>query len=157
MSKQTKTRCLMGFAFFAFISMMFVMVLVAETTTEAKPNSNPKYGNMTCEQAAKAFFEACSVGDWTEAEKFCTITKGVKDYLNGVKILKVDAHFTNWFSLINGAHMVPYEIELKSGKIKKHLIKMHWDSTNKSWFVGDMAIYQDPSDNLWYSDPDYKP
>ena len=50
---------------------------------------------MTAEQAARAFFEACAKGDWTEAGKFMSpVNQHLKDYLGGLEIVSLGKPFT---------------------------------------------------------------
>jgi RNA polymerase sigma factor (sigma-70 family) len=72
---------------------------------------NEKYASMTAEQAARAFFEACSNEDWNEAEKFMTpITPDSKKYLGGLEIVSLGESFADKGY---GGRFVPYEIKLR--------------------------------------------
>ena len=73
---------------------------------------NEKYASMTAQQAARAFFEACSREDWNEAGKFMSpINDQLKEYLGGVKIVSLGEPFT---SKNYAGQMVPYEIKLRT-------------------------------------------
>ena len=95
---------------------------------------NEKYEQMTPQQAAQAFFEACGKEDWVEAEKFWSdsMDEGVRKYLGGLEILKIGEPFQSksyfgWF--------VPYEIKLASGDIKKHNLALRKDNPAKRYVV----------------------
>ncbi|MGD0745987.1 MAG: hypothetical protein ABSA45_12615 [Verrucomicrobiota bacterium] len=76
-----------------------------------KLSDNEKYVSMTAEQAAHAFFEACSREDWNEAGKFMSpMTDFAKKYLGGLKIVSVGESFT---SKNYPGRFVPYEIKLR--------------------------------------------
>ncbi len=96
---------------------------------------NKKYEAMTPEEAAKAFFEACTNKNWDEVGKFYTVTGSFKEYLGDVKVLKLGNSFSSAISLINGAKFVPYEIKLKNGTIKKHNIALKRHPETNRWFV----------------------
>jgi len=73
---------------------------------------NEKYASMTAQQAARAFFEACSHEDWNEAGKFMSpINDRLKEYLGGVKIISLGEPFT---SKDYPGRLVPYEIKLRA-------------------------------------------
>ncbi len=57
---------------------------------------NEKYASMTAEQAARAFFGACSREDWNEAGKFMSpVTAELKEYLGGLEIVSLGESFTS--------------------------------------------------------------
>ncbi len=71
---------------------------------------NEKYASMTPEQAARAFFEACSREDWNEVGKFMSpVNPHLKEYLGGLKIISLGKSFT---SKTYPGRFVPYEIQL---------------------------------------------
>jgi len=81
---------------------------------------NAKYAAMTPQQAARAFFEACGRGDWTEAQKFNPIPLNDRDkqLLGGLEIVSLGNAFRSkpypgWF--------VPYEIKLPPQKMNVRL------------------------------------
>ncbi|MFZ2955910.1 MAG: hypothetical protein WA705_03305 [Candidatus Ozemobacteraceae bacterium] len=96
---------------------------------------NEKYVAMDAEQAARVFIEACGREDWIEAGKFLTLTGSIKEYLGGVKLIKLGKPFTSLVSMLNGAQFVPYEIKLKNGSEKKHNLSLKRDTSTKRWFV----------------------
>ena len=77
-----------------------------------KVEGNDPYSTMTADQAAKAFFDACSQENWDEASKFWTwpINDQLKSYLGGVKVIKLGAAYA---SAPYPGRFVPYEIELR--------------------------------------------
>ncbi len=92
-----------------------------------------KYEKMTPKEMAVAFFRACSEENWEEYLKFCTdreVKQHTKDYLGGLKIISIGEPFQSglypgWF--------VPYEIELKSGEIKKWNLAVRNDNPAKRY------------------------
>ena len=83
------------------------------------PEQLTKYENMTPKEMTIAFFQACADKDWDELVKFFTdseVRQGTKDYYGGLEIISIGEPFTKdnyhgWY--------VPYEVRLKSGKVKK--------------------------------------
>jgi hypothetical protein len=76
---------------------------------------NEKYANMTAEEAARAFFEACATNDWDEVGKFTSpVTGQVKDYMGGLQIVSLGKAFT---SKSYGGQYVPYEIKLRPQEV----------------------------------------
>ncbi|MCP4609194.1 MAG: hypothetical protein GY845_10825 [Planctomycetes bacterium] len=83
------------------------------------PDELEKYENMTPKEMTIVFFQACADEDWDELLKFNSdleLKQETKDFYGGLEIISIGEPFkTNdyhgWF--------VPYEIRLKSGKIKK--------------------------------------
>lgn len=72
---------------------------------------NDKYASMTAEQAARAFFQACSQEDWTEAAKYYSpIDEQLKEYLGGLQIVSLGQEFT---SKTYPGRFIPYEIRLR--------------------------------------------
>jgi hypothetical protein len=97
---------------------------------------NAKYAAMTSEQAARALLEACGSTNWTEAEKFFNpLTDGEKQYLGGLQVINLGAHFTSAISLVSGAEFVPYEIKLKNGDVKRWNLSLKRDARTQRWYV----------------------
>ena len=109
---------------------------------------NEKYTALTAEQAARAFFEACSRKDWDEAGKFMPyLTERLKEYLGGLKIISVGESFTaeNYPGGLAPkgypGRFVPYEIQLPPQEVnvrvsnanpaKRHVITGVFDSKLK--------------------------
>ena len=94
---------------------------------------NEKYAAMTPEQAARAFFEACSRNDWDEAGKFMSpITPIIKQYLGGLEIVSLGDAFTS--KTYRGCY-VPYEIKLNNGYVKKWNLAVRKDNPAGRWQV----------------------
>ena len=70
-----------------------------------------KYATLTADQAAQAFFDACSREDWDEVAKFwdMPINDQFKQYLGGLKIIHLGAAYA---SKPYPGRFVPYEIQL---------------------------------------------
>jgi hypothetical protein len=87
-----------------------------------KVNGPDPYAEMTAEQAARAFFEACGREDWDEAAKFygVPLNGNMKNYMGGVKIVSLGtAYKTDGYG---GVH-VPYEIELRPQDLNARVSK----------------------------------
>lgn len=94
---------------------------------------NEKYASMTAEQAARAFFEACSREDWNEVGKFMSpVTADLKKYLGGLEIISLGESFTSQAYV---GRYVPYEIKLKDGYVKKHNLAIRNDNPAGRWQV----------------------
>jgi len=94
---------------------------------------NEKYASMTAEQAARAFFEACSREDWTEVGKFMSpVTADLKKYLGGLEIISLGDSFTSQAYV---GRYVPYEIKLKNGDVKKYNLAIRKDNPAGRWQV----------------------
>ena len=95
---------------------------------------NEKYAAMSAEQAARAFFEACGSGNWTEVAKFDPIPLNdeIRRALEGLQVVSLGTAFT---STGNNARFVPYEIKFKSGETKKHNLALKKDPRTDRWFV----------------------
>jgi len=94
---------------------------------------NEKYASMTAEQAARAFFEACSREDWNEAGKFMSpVTAGIKEYLGGLEIISIGQSFT---SKTYPGRFVPYEVKLSDGSVRKWNLAVRKDNPAGRWQV----------------------
>jgi len=94
---------------------------------------NEKYASMTAEQAAHAFFEACSREDWNEVGKFMSpVTADLRKYLGGLEIISLGKSFTSQAYV---GRYVPYEIKLKTGDVKKHNLAIRKDNPADRWQV----------------------
>ena len=96
---------------------------------------NEKYAAMTAQQAARAFFEACAREDWTEVQKFwrSSVDDRIKQYLGGLELVSLGEPVTS--ALAGTAQVVPYEIKLKSGYVKKHGVGLKKDGKTGRWYV----------------------
>jgi hypothetical protein len=96
---------------------------------------NEKYASMTAEQATRAFFDACSQENWSEAEKFLRespVDYLLKEELGGLKIISIGTAFT---SKAGPDQFVPYEIRLNDGSVKKLNLALGKDKPTGRWFV----------------------
>jgi len=83
------------------------------------PDELEKYEKMTPKEMTIVFFQACADEDWDELLKFKSdseVRQETKDYYGGLEIISIGESFQTddyhgWY--------VPYEVRLKSGKIKK--------------------------------------
>ena len=90
---------------------------------------------MTPEQAAQAFFQACAESNWDKVLEFwcfSSLDQSFKDYLGGLQIISIGKAFKSgrypgWF--------VPYEIKLKNGGIKKFNLAIRNDNPAKRYAV----------------------
>jgi hypothetical protein len=80
-----------------------------------KLSDNDKYASMTAEQAARAFFEACSREDWNETEKFMSpVIPALKQIFGSLEIISIGEPFTS--KVYSGCY-VPYVIRLRPQEI----------------------------------------
>jgi outer membrane lipoprotein-sorting protein len=101
---------------------------------ETKPSpQDKKYAQMTPKEIAKAFFDALAQENWDEVNKLYGIK--IDDKLRGFGGLKVvtlgepfqSGLFPGWF--------IPYEVQLKSGKMLKYNLAVRNDNEQKRWKV----------------------
>ncbi|MBC8472258.1 MAG: hypothetical protein H8D56_22580 [Planctomycetes bacterium] len=84
-----------------------------------RPDELEKYEKMTPKEMTIVFFQACAAENWDELIKFMPdseVKQETKVYYGGLEIISIGEPFTT-----NDYHglFVPYEVRLKSGKIKK--------------------------------------
>ncbi len=92
---------------------------IIELNKGINPDELEKYEKMTPKEMTIVFFQACANEDWDELLKFMSdseVRQKTKDYYGGLEIISIGEPFNTddyhgWF--------VPYEVRLKSGKIKK--------------------------------------
>ncbi len=90
-----------------------------ELNKRISPDELEKYEKMTPKEMTIVFFQACADEDWDEVLKFNSdleLKQETKDFYGGLEIISIGESFKTddyhgWF--------VPYEVRLKSGKIKK--------------------------------------
>jgi hypothetical protein len=116
---------------------VFQLQLPADVSWYQEPQKlpdNAKYAAMTAEQAARAFFEACRRGDWTEVAKFSPMpfSEQIREYLGGLEIVNLGESFT---SQGYPGRFVPYEIKFKNGELKKFNLALKKDPQTGRWFV----------------------
>ena len=104
-----------------------------DTGVEMLPD-NEKYAAMTSPQAARAFLEACAKQNWSEAEKFVSgpIAKGIKESLGGLQIVSLGEPLQKKPGAV---WLVPYEIKLKDGTVRKQDLPMRNDNPAKRYVV----------------------
>ena len=98
--------------------------------------NNAYYASMTAEQAARAFFEACSRNDWDEAGKFVwesPINRFTKERYGGLEIISIGTAFT---STVRDDQFVPYVINLKNRGVSKWNLTLQKDKATGRWFLG---------------------
>lgn len=88
---------------------------------------------LTPRETAVNFFQACAVGDWSQASTYCSYVNQLKDQLDGMQVIKIGEPFKK-IPGYAGLH-VPYEIKLKSGEIKKYDLAVRNDNPQKVWQV----------------------
>jgi hypothetical protein len=102
---------------------------------------NERYEKMTPKEAAETFFKACAEENWEEVLKFRTasrIDERLKAYLGGLEIISISEPFQSKGYSRKG-WIVPYEIRLKSGDVKKHNLAIRKDN-DANRFVVDGGI-----------------
>jgi hypothetical protein len=115
---------------------------------------NEKYASMTAEQAARAFFEACSKQDWDEVGKYMSpVTDLTKEYLGGLELVSLGKPFT---SKSYGGQFIPYEIKLRSQEFS---VRVSNDNAAKRYVItgacdGKGKLQQDLS---WKNAPELLP
>jgi len=115
----------------------FQIELPADVNWYQEPQKLPdtqKYAAMTAEQAARAFFEACSRSDWTEAAKFfpMPLNEQIRQYVAGLEIVSLGQSYG---SQGYPGRFVPYEIKMKNGDVKEHNLALKKDPRTARWFV----------------------
>jgi hypothetical protein len=97
---------------------------------------NEKYEKMSPKEAARAFFDACGKEDWNEVAKFDSpITERDKSHLGGLEIVSIGEPFqTQGYARVQG-WLIPYEIKLKNGEIRKHRLAMRKDNPANRYIV----------------------
>lgn len=105
---------------------------------ESGPSSlpaNQQAGPMSAHQAARAFFDACARGDWAEVQRFweLPVDDSFKQYLGGLELISLGE--TSTPALFGTAEVIPYEIKLKDGTVKKHALGLKKDAKTGGWHV----------------------
>ncbi len=96
---------------------------------------NEKSASMSAPQEARAFFEACARGDWAEVQKFwrLPVDDSFKQHLGGLELISLGDTATS--ALYGTAQVIPYEIKLKDGTVKKHALGLKKDGKTGGWYV----------------------
>lgn len=99
------------------------------------PPDGEKYAAMSARDAARAFFEGCAHGDWAEVQRFwkLPVDDSFRQYLGGLELITLGNTSTS--ALFGTAQVIPYEIKLKSGVVKKHEIALKKDGKTGRWYV----------------------
>ena len=104
-----------------------------------KLSDNEKYEKMTPKEAAETFFQACADENWDEALKFLSgsqIDDRTKEYLGGLTIISIGEPFQSEGYVRNGlGWFVPYEIRLKSGRVRKMNLAIRKDNPAKRFVL----------------------
>jgi len=117
---------------------LFTLAIPENVIRSKRPEilpDNERYAQMSPQQAAHAFFQACADEDWDEMLKFrpATAVAGwLKSNFGGLEIIDIGEPFKSgryhgWF--------VPYEIKLKNGHIRKHNLALRSDNAAKRYVV----------------------
>jgi RNA polymerase sigma factor (sigma-70 family) len=97
-------------------------------------------------EAARTFFEACAKGDWTEASKYwppVLLKKHPSEVdhfagiYGGMSVVSLGKPFKGKFrdqSQVYYGVLVPYEIRMKNGEIKKWQLAMQCDNLEHHWY-----------------------
>jgi hypothetical protein len=95
---------------------------------------NAKYEKMTPQQAARAFFNACTNENWEEVQKFfpMPLNEEIKHFLGGLEVVHLGEPFQ---SKIYPGWYIPYEIKFKDGAIRKFNLAMRKDNPAKRYVV----------------------
>jgi outer membrane lipoprotein-sorting protein len=94
---------------------------------------NAKYAAMTAEEAARAFFDACTGENWKEVSVFANgWDNDTMKLLGGLKLIGLGKAFG---SAGYPGLFVPYEIQFKGGEVKKHNLALKKDAKTGRWFI----------------------
>jgi len=119
----------------ALFSLALPPGVVAEEPAESQLQPVPGQSQMTARDAAEAFFQGCANQDWDKVKPLLPLSSfllGVKGEYGGLQVISLGEAFQSgdyrgWF--------VPYEIKLKSGRVKKHNLAIRNDNPAKRWLV----------------------
>lgn len=102
---------------------------------------NKRYESLTPQQAARIFFEACAKRDWPEAAKFWVgpISEQARQMLGGLQLVRLGEPFQwktgfRWFRA-DPRWLVPFEIKLADGTVRKQNLRMRNDNSSKRYAV----------------------
>lgn len=92
------------------------------------------YTQLSAEEAARTFFEACANEKWEVVAKFweLPVDDKLKAYLGGLKVLHLGKMFT---SALYEARFVPYEIQLRDGRVKKWNLALKKHRGTELWYI----------------------
>jgi outer membrane lipoprotein-sorting protein len=117
---------------------LFALEVPEDATWLKDPSELPgtrDTSQMTPEEAARAFFEACAASDWDEARVYggtMVDNAEFQKYLGGLKVIEIGKSFR---SGLYPGRFVPYKIQLKSGEIKKFNLAVRNDNAKHMWSV----------------------
>jgi outer membrane lipoprotein-sorting protein len=123
---------------------LFTLVLPNDVIWAVTPKvlpDNEKYANMTPDEAARAFFQACADENWDEVLKFrytTALDEDFKKYLGGLQIISIGKSFK---SGLYGGWFVPYEVKLRNGSISKMNLAVRNDNPAKRYVVDGGISY----------------
>lgn len=107
-----------------------------EWQTPEKVINNKLFANISSDEAAKLFFEACSKNEWDKITDVFPILESksdeVRNYLGGLTIISIDKSFK---SGLYPGEFVPYKIKFKDGSIKEMNLALRNDNLNKIWMI----------------------
>lgn len=117
---------------------LFTLELPKDIVWNIEPQvlpDNEKYAQMGPKETAQAFFKACAEENWDEFLKYWSMSKAderIKRYLGGLEIISLGEPFKSgrypgW--------LVPYEVKLKYGEIKKHNLAVRNDNPAKRYII----------------------
>jgi hypothetical protein len=105
---------------------------------EMMNDKNTGLAGVTSEEAAKKFFVAWQKADWKTVDQLMpgvinsTDGEQVKQEFAGLTILSIGESFRSGQYV---GEFVPYEVRLKSGKVKKMNLALRNDNPDKKWMV----------------------
>jgi len=107
-----------------------------DTVVVSRPlPDDAKTSTMTADEFARAFFEACGREDWEQVAKFwppgAPLDDRFKNALAGLKIISLGKPFKQ---ASYGGTFVPYEIQFKSGEVKKFNLAVRQDNPDHRWY-----------------------
>ena len=108
------------------------------------------YAKMTADEAARAFFKACSQEDWTEAAKFygAPVSDRLKTYLGGVRVLNLGQSYQ---SEPYPGRFVPYEIQLHPQTLNVRVANTN--ATGRYVIMGTYDGQRQPQEELDWTTP----
>ena len=123
---------------------------ILSSTKDLSDSENENYASLTGvtpAQAARTLLEACSREDWTETAKFLppelltrqpSFGDTFKSIYGGLEIVSLGTPFKSQVIIQAGLKypgvFVPYEIRLKSGRVKKWQVAIRCDNPEHRWY-----------------------
>jgi hypothetical protein len=102
-----------------------------------KPQYSEVLSTITCDAAARMFFEACAKEDWETVQKLypIQIDDDFKDYLGGLQIINLGKSYKSKLFFFYPGRFIHYEIKLTNGEIKKWRLAIRNDNKFRVWRV----------------------